>query len=67
MTLYTGILTSGEVTYRMLRDRTDPFFAALGRRMYRIGPERDRNVIEGLELERVLRAGAGGFRAQHRP
>src|SRR6185437_15547695 len=30
-TLYTGILTSGEVTHRMLRDRTDPWFATLGR------------------------------------
>ena len=26
--LYTGILTSGEQTHRMLRDRDDPFFAA---------------------------------------
>ncbi len=59
--LYTGILTSGEVTYRMLRDRTDPFFAALGTHVYHIGPERDRNVIEGLELERVLRPAQADF------
>ena len=59
--LYTGILTSGEVTYRMLRDRTDPFFATLGRRVYHLGPERDRNVIEGLDLEPVARPEDAGF------
>ena len=46
--LYTGILTSGEATHRMLRDRADPCFAALGPRVYHLGPERDRNVIDGL-------------------
>jgi HAD superfamily hydrolase (TIGR01459 family) len=50
--LYTGILTSGEATHRMLRDRTDPFFAGLGSRVFHLGPERDRNVIEGLKLTR---------------
>jgi len=48
--LYTAVLTSGEVTRRMLRERTDPWFAALGRRMFHIGPDRDRNLYEGLEL-----------------
>jgi len=48
--LYTGILTSGEATWLALRDRQDPWFAALGRRVYHIGPERDRSVIEGLSL-----------------
>ena len=42
--LYTGILTSGEATHVLLRDRTDPWFAALGRRVFHLGPERDRNV-----------------------
>jgi HAD superfamily hydrolase (TIGR01459 family) len=51
--LYTGILTSGEATHRMLRDRSDPFFAALGRRVYHLGPERDRSVLDGLDLDRV--------------
>ena len=48
--LYTGILTSGEVTHRMLFERTDPWFAALGRRMFHLGPDRDRNIYEGLDL-----------------
>jgi HAD superfamily hydrolase (TIGR01459 family) len=51
--LYTGILTSGEAVHLMLRDRTDPFFAALGERVYHLGPARDRNVIEGLKLALV--------------
>ena len=49
-TLYTAILTSGEATWLALRDRTDPWFARLGQRVYHIGPQRDRNVLEGLHL-----------------
>ena len=59
--LYTGILTSGEATWRMLRDRADPFFAALGRRVYHLGPLRDLSVMEGLELDRVSRPGEADF------
>lgn len=51
--LYTGCLTSGEATHVMLRDRTDPWFARLGDRVYHLGPERDRNVMEGLPLTRA--------------
>ncbi|WP_291297547.1 TIGR01459 family HAD-type hydrolase [Elioraea sp.] len=51
--LYDGILTSGEATHLALRDRDDPWFAALGTRVFHLGPERDRNVIEGLPLTRV--------------
>ena len=51
--LYDGILTSGEAAHRMLRDRTDPFFAALGERIYHLGPERDRGIFEGLDIETV--------------
>ena len=52
-TLYTGILTSGEAVHQMLRDRRDPWFANLGPRVFHLGPERDRNIIDGLPLERV--------------
>lgn len=51
--LYIGIITSGEVTRRMLLYRTDNWFARLGRRMFHLGPRRDRNLYEGLELEGV--------------
>jgi HAD superfamily hydrolase (TIGR01459 family) len=59
--LYHGILTSGEATHMMLRDRNDPWFAALGRRVFHLGPERDRNVIEGLDYARVEEPGAADF------
>ena len=51
--LYAGLLTSGEAVHLALRDRTDPWFATLGRRVWHLGPDRDRNVIDGLDLERV--------------
>jgi HAD superfamily hydrolase (TIGR01459 family) len=59
--LYTGILTSGEATHIMLRDRTDPWFARLGNRVYHLGPERDRNVMEDLELIHAERPRAASF------
>ena len=51
--LYASILTSGEAAWLALRDRTDPWFSRLGRRVYHLGPQRDRNVLEGLSLEVV--------------
>jgi HAD superfamily hydrolase (TIGR01459 family) len=51
--LYDGILTSGEAVHLALRDRADPWFAALGRRFLHIGPERDRNVFDTLGLDEV--------------
>ena len=53
--LYTGIMTSGEAAHIALRDRADPWYAALGRRMYHLGPDRDRNVFETLDLDVVER------------
>jgi HAD superfamily hydrolase (TIGR01459 family) len=59
--LYTGILTSGEATHMALRDRTDPWFASLGRRLLHIGPARDRNVYEGLDYEVVTNPAEADF------
>ncbi len=59
--LYTGILTSGEVAHRMLRDRTDPFVAGLGRRVYHLGPERDRNIFDTLPLTLVTTPAEADF------
>ncbi len=47
---YDGVMTSGEATYLMLRDRPEPFYQALGTRVYHLGPERDRNVVAGLDV-----------------
>lgn len=48
---YDGVMTSGEATYLMLRDRSDPWYQALGSAVFHLGPERDRNVLHGLDLE----------------
>ena len=50
-TLYDGVMTSGEATHLLLRDRPDDWSAALGRRVFHLGPDRDRNVLAGLDLE----------------
>ena len=46
-----AVMTSGEATYLMLRDRPDPWYQALGRAVFHLGPERDRNVLHGLDLD----------------
>lgn len=59
--LYSGIMTSGEATHRALAQRSDPWFAELGTKVFHLGPERDRNVIEGLGLERMENAAVAQF------
>jgi HAD superfamily hydrolase (TIGR01459 family) len=59
--LYTGIMTSGEASHLALRDRSDPWFAALGRRVWHLGPERDRNVMDGLDLDQVATPAEASF------
>jgi HAD superfamily hydrolase (TIGR01459 family) len=51
--LYDLVLSSGEAVHMEMRRRTDPFYAALGRSLYHMGPERDRNVFEGLDYVAV--------------
>jgi HAD superfamily hydrolase (TIGR01459 family) len=59
--LYAGLVTSGEVTHALLRDRDTPGFAALGRRLWHIGPERDRNVFAGLDYTEAAAPAAADF------
>lgn len=47
--MYQGMLTSGQECLEHLRDRPDPFYRALGRHLYHIGPEKDLALIEGLD------------------
>jgi HAD superfamily hydrolase (TIGR01459 family) len=51
------VMSSGEATWRELCDRAnpsaDPWYAGLGRRCYHIGPERDENLFDGIDIERV--------------
>jgi HAD superfamily hydrolase (TIGR01459 family) len=48
--LYTGILTSGEAVRRALQNPPDLWWAELGTRVFHLGPERDRPVLDGLPL-----------------
>lgn len=51
--LYDGVVSSGEIAWRMLKERTHPWFARLGRRAFHIGPERDLSVVEDGVAELV--------------
>ena len=51
--LYDHVLSSGEAVHLELRDRQDPFFAALGPTLYHLGPDRDQNVYQGLDYTPV--------------
>jgi HAD superfamily hydrolase (TIGR01459 family) len=46
--LWDHIVTSGEATHRALLDPPDAWHAALGARLFHIGPPRDNDVYEGL-------------------
>ncbi|MFC0385233.1 TIGR01459 family HAD-type hydrolase [Muricoccus vinaceus] len=54
--LYHAAMTSGEVTWRLLRDRTHPFVRDLGPRALHIGATRDHSVVEGLGITLTDRA-----------
>jgi len=60
-TLYTGIMTSGEAAHLALAQRQDAWFAGLGRHVFHIGPERDRNLMDELDLMRVESPGEASF------
>lgn len=49
--LYTDILTSGEAVRRHLREPPDAWWAGLGRKVFHLGPARDKPVLAGLPLE----------------
>jgi HAD superfamily hydrolase (TIGR01459 family) len=59
--LYTDILTSGEAVRRALQNPPDLWWAELGQRVFHLGPERDRGVIEGLPLTKVADPAAANF------
>jgi HAD superfamily hydrolase (TIGR01459 family) len=58
--LYDGIMSSGEAVHQGLARRSGDF-AALGRRLYHLGPARDRDVFAGLDLEEVGIPGQADF------
>ena len=54
-TLYDGVMTSGEASFLLLRDRPDEWSRALGTRVLHLGPERDRNVLRGWTSRSLTR------------
>ncbi|MEE2997514.1 MAG: TIGR01459 family HAD-type hydrolase [Pseudomonadota bacterium] len=49
------ILSSGEATFLDLKERADVFYASLGNRFMHVGPDRDRNLFDGLDWDEVTR------------
>jgi HAD superfamily hydrolase (TIGR01459 family) len=50
---YDGMLSSGEVTWRGLRDRKSVPFTQVGRRCFIVSRDGDRGVVGGLDIEPV--------------
>lgn len=59
--LYEALHSSGEETWRLLRERRDPVIAALGRRVFPLIPERDRDLLDGLDLATAESPAAADF------
>ena len=51
--IYGEVMSSGEAVHIEMERRNDPWFAKLGRRCLHIGPERDKIIFDGLDLELV--------------
>ncbi len=54
--MYDLLLTSGEVTFHYVKNNKE-----LGKRYFYIGPDKDRHILEGLELEEVNTASQADF------
>jgi HAD superfamily hydrolase (TIGR01459 family) len=58
---YHAVLSSGEDAWRNLKDRSDPWYAALGRRCFHLGPPKDAGMCQGLDLSLVADPGGADF------
>ncbi|MDE1969078.1 MAG: TIGR01459 family HAD-type hydrolase [Alphaproteobacteria bacterium] len=61
MNLYDAVHSSGEEAWLHLKHRDDPFFRALGRHCYFIGPRRDDPLLQGLDYQRVADVAQADF------
>ena len=59
--LYDHLHSSGEEAWQHLKRRDDAFYATIGRRCYHMGPARDENMLEGIDIERVAEIAAAEF------
>jgi HAD superfamily hydrolase (TIGR01459 family) len=58
---YHALMSSGEEAWQYLKDRTDPFYAGLGRKCLHICSDRDLEIRRGLDLNYVDSAMAAEF------
>jgi HAD superfamily hydrolase (TIGR01459 family) len=58
---YTALLTSGEVAWRKLKKRADPFYRRLGERCLLLSNDGDRSIVAGVEVELVDSVAAADF------
>jgi HAD superfamily hydrolase (TIGR01459 family) len=59
--LYDVMMTSGESVFRSLRDRADPWHAKLSGICWHLGPQRDRHIFQGLDIELQAEPEGAGF------
>jgi HAD superfamily hydrolase (TIGR01459 family) len=59
--LYDDFISSGEAAYAAMKSRADPWFQALGRACYLMGPVRDHGMLGGLDMRRVERMEEADF------
>ncbi|MFQ5971964.1 MAG: TIGR01459 family HAD-type hydrolase [Alphaproteobacteria bacterium] len=59
--LYDHLWTSGEEVWQLLAERADPWYRALGRRCFYLGPERHRGMTENPGFDRVDRLAEADF------
>jgi HAD superfamily hydrolase (TIGR01459 family) len=59
--LYDELHSSGEETWHLLKERTEPDIAVLGRKVFPLVPERDRDLFDGLDLAIVESPAAADF------
>lgn len=58
---YDVMMTSGESVFRSLRGRADPWHEKLQGVCWHLGPERDRHIFEGLDIELQAEPEGAGF------
>lgn len=51
--LYDCVMSSGEIAWRAIAEKNDPWHAALGRRASFIGPDRHRPMLDNPEIDPV--------------
>lgn len=59
--IYDEVLSSGEIAWRAIRDRADPWHAALGPAAAFIGPDRHRGMLDNPAIEREVPVAEADF------